>query len=100
MVFLSGGITAARPAMLRVRKGGFYILRKSGSNSFERIATVDDLDASSYLDTDVETGKEYTYTVQRFLESQTSEYDKTGLTISGFSTSTPMMTWGGASPIM
>ena len=60
---------------------GFYVLRKSGSGDYERIATVDDADATSYLDTDVTLGTTYTYTVQRFSSGEVSEYDKTGLTI-------------------
>lgn len=60
---------------------GFYILRKSGSGDYKRIATVDDADATSYLDADVTLGTTYTYTVQRFSSDEVSEYDKKGLTI-------------------
>ncbi len=57
---------------------GYYVYRKTGSDSWKRIATV--TNALSYTDTKATAGTKYTYTVKAYNGSTNSKYDTTGLT--------------------
>ncbi len=59
---------------------GYYVYRKTGSGSFQKIATVKGSTKVSYLDKSAKKGKTYTYTVRAYYSSYTSYY-KTGLKI-------------------
>lgn len=59
---------------------GFYIFRKTGSGSYQRIAELDEY-SSMYMDTTVQEGQTYTYTVQAYYQNETGDYDQTGKTI-------------------
>lgn len=60
---------------------GFYVLRKTGGGSYERIATVQGDSFGTYRDTSVTEGQTYTYTVQAYYQGQTGGYDAAGLTV-------------------
>ena len=60
---------------------GFYILRKAEGGDFEKIATIWNINQTSYTDRTVEDGQTYTYTVQAFFKDRISEYDTTGLSL-------------------
>ena len=60
---------------------GYYVLRGTGSGSYERIADVDGFITWSYVDASAVDGQTYTYTVQAHYQGQTGSYDAQGLTI-------------------
>ena len=60
---------------------GYYVLRRTGSGSYERIADVDGFLTWSYVDASAAQGQTYTYTVQAHYQGQTGSYDTQGLTI-------------------
>ena len=55
---------------------GYAIYRKTGSGSFKKIKTIKDPSVLSYTDTDVKSGKKYTYYVKAFSGSRYSGYKK------------------------
>lgn len=59
---------------------GYYVYRKTGSGSYQKIATVKGNTKVSYLDKSAKKGKTYTYTVKAYYKSYTSAY-RTGLKI-------------------
>lgn len=60
---------------------GYYIYRKTGSESWKRICTIKNNSTVSCLDKTAENGKLYSYTVSGFIDSQEGLYNKTGLTV-------------------
>ncbi|MGN1030951.1 MAG: glucosaminidase domain-containing protein, partial [Butyricicoccaceae bacterium] len=62
---------------------GYRVYHKTGSGGWERIATLKSGSTVSYLDTAIENGKKYTYTVRAYTNTGNtvvlSGYDKTGL---------------------
>lgn len=64
---------------------GYVVYRKTGSESWNRIATIKGGTISGYTDKNVENGKKYTYTVKayRTVNKKTvySNYNKTGKTV-------------------
>ena len=59
---------------------GFYILRKTAADSYQRIGQVGEY-AHSYVDTSVQEGQTYTYTIQAYYQDQTGDYNQAGKTI-------------------
>ena len=60
---------------------GFYVLRKTGSGSYTRIATVQGDLFGTYRDTSVTEGQTYTYTVQAYYQDQTGGYVAEGIQV-------------------
>lgn len=60
---------------------GYYVYRKSGSGSWEKIATVKGGSKVSYLDKSAKKGTTYTYTVKAYNGKTKSSYNSTGLKI-------------------
>lgn len=60
---------------------GYKIYRKTGSGSWNCIKTISNRTTVSYLDTSVENGKMYYYTVRAYLGILLSDYNKTGLAV-------------------
>ena len=61
---------------------GYYVYRKqTGDAAWTRIANVKGAKASSYVDTTVKSGVEYTYTVKAYSGSYGSAYDAKGKTV-------------------
>lgn len=60
---------------------GYKIYRKTGSGSFELIATTTNNKAYSFIDKDFDGGKTYTYTVKAYNGKYTSYYNKNGIKI-------------------
>ncbi len=58
---------------------GYYVYRKTGSDSWTKIATVKS--GASYLDKSAKKGTTYYYTVKAFKGSRTSYYNTTGLKV-------------------
>ena len=58
---------------------GYYVYRKTGSGSYQKIATVKGGTALSYLDKSAKKGVTYTYTVKAYSGNSTSYYYKDGL---------------------
>lgn len=56
---------------------GYYVYRKTGSGSYEKIATVKGSTKVSYLDKSAKKGKTYTYMVKAYYGSSTSAYNGT-----------------------
>ena len=59
---------------------GFYILRKTAGGSYQRIGQVGEY-TYLYVDTSVQEGQTYTYTVQAYYQDQTGDCDENGKTI-------------------
>lgn len=59
---------------------GFYILRKTAGGSYQRVGQVGEY-THLYLDTSVQEGQTYTYTVQAYYQDRTGDYDQSGKTI-------------------
>lgn len=59
---------------------GFYILRKTAGGSYQRVGQVGEY-THLYLDTSVQEGQTYTYTVQAYYQDRTGNYDQSGKTI-------------------
>ncbi|MGN0318112.1 MAG: leucine-rich repeat protein [Lachnospira sp.] len=53
---------------------GYYVYRKDGDNSWERITTIENDSTFSYVDSDVSGQKEYRYAVEAFNDFGASEY--------------------------
>lgn len=64
---------------------GYYVLRKTTSGSYKRIASVSGGDTVTYIDTKAKAGKAYQYTVRAYNDSGTSGY-RAGLTITRLTT--------------
>ena len=58
---------------------GYKILRKANNGTWKTIKTIKDVDTVQYIDTEVNNGVLYTYTVKGYVGSTLSEYNKTGL---------------------
>ena len=61
-------------------RDGYYVFRKTGGGDYQRIGELDEY-SSMYMDTTVEEGQTYTYTVQAHYQGETGDYDQTGKTI-------------------
>ncbi|MCC8066275.1 MAG: fibronectin type III domain-containing protein [Clostridiales bacterium] len=59
---------------------GYIVYRKTGSGSYEELATIESGSTVSYTDTSVESGETYTYTVRAY-NSDGKSGRRTGLTI-------------------
>ena len=59
---------------------GFYILRKTAGGSYQRIGQVGEY-THLYVDTSVQEGQTYTYTVQAYYQDQTGDCDQAGKSI-------------------
>lgn len=59
---------------------GYYVYRKSGS-SWKKIKKITSGSTVKYTDKSMSAGKKYVYTVRAYNGSETSSYDKKGLTI-------------------
>ncbi|MCD8346940.1 MAG: hypothetical protein LUD16_03105 [Lachnospiraceae bacterium] len=66
---------------------GYYVLRKTSSGSYKRLAVVSDGTAVTYTDTKAKDGKTYQYTVRAYNDNGTSGY-QTGLSITRLATPT------------
>jgi len=66
---------------------GYYVLRKTTSGSYKRLANVSGGSTVTYTDTKAKDGKTYQYTVRAYNDSGTSGY-RTGLTITRLATPT------------
>lgn len=60
---------------------GYYVYRKTGSGSWQRLATVTGNTKVSYLDKAAKKGTTYTYTVKAVSGKSTSSYNAKGLTV-------------------
>ena len=60
---------------------GYYVYRKKGSGSYTRVKNITSGDTVSYTDTNVEAGKEYTYTVRAYNKSLWSKYYTAGVSV-------------------
>ncbi|MCD8384452.1 MAG: InlB B-repeat-containing protein, partial [Clostridiales bacterium] len=58
---------------------GYMIYRKTANGSYKWIATIRDVDTLSYLDKNVNSGTDYTYSVRAFVSSTQSAYTVVGL---------------------
>jgi fibronectin type 3 domain-containing protein len=58
---------------------GYYIYRKQGSGSYNRIATITNGTSGSYTDTTVKNNKTYTYTVKSYNNTTKSPYISAGV---------------------
>lgn len=59
---------------------GYRIYRKNEQGKWKIVAVINDGSVSEYIDTDVESGKDYTYTVRAFCGSSLSYYNTKGVT--------------------
>ena len=57
--------------------GGYYIMRKTTSGSFSKIATVS-ASTTSYTDKTAKTGEKYVYTIKAYKDKNVSGYNTTG----------------------
>ena len=59
--------------------GGYYVYRKTGSDGWKKIATVNSGSTVSYVDKTAEKGVTYTYTVKAFNGSSVGSYNTSGI---------------------
>lgn len=60
---------------------GYYVYRKTSGGSWKKIRTVSSGTTVNYIDSSVEAGNSYSYTVKAYVESIVGNYDKTGMTL-------------------
>lgn len=73
---VSGGVTVTWKKVTGAE--GYYVLRKTASGKWTKIATIQKASTQSYTDKKAANGTTYSYTVQAYAGTNTSTYDTTG----------------------